>query len=126
MYLRTKDNVLNKWFVGILWLKIIFSSLQLIVSFVDQLNSEPHWTFYVGTLLALFAIGGAYLLANANKIGFYLVVSANLSIAVISGVFDSLNGMWGSLAQIVLLLALMLLSYNGKNVYQVLWGEESK
>lgn len=125
LYLQTKSNVLNKWFVGILWLKIIFSSLQLVSSIIDQINGDPNWTFYVGTLLALFAIGGAYLLANASKIGFYLVVSANLCIAIISGAFGYNIGMWSSLAQIVLLLLLMLLSYNGKNVYQVLWGKES-
>lgn len=142
MELFKGNEKLNQWFVGVLWLKIVVSSIALIGSIIGQLDSDPDWWYMIDVVLMLCAIGGAYLLTTANKVGFYLVVGTNLIVAIISFVryinFDSseygmfagmatqqiLKGVWSGLGQIVLLLLLMLLSRNGKNVYQVLWGQQ--
>ena len=124
MFLQ-KQNVLNTWFVGILWLKIVFTSLSLITTVTKQINNDPNWVFFVGIFLTLGAIIGAYMLTKAYKIGFYLVVLTNLASAVISYIIcPDFMFVWPNLAQIALLLLLMLLKHDGKNVYQVLWGKQ--
>ncbi len=142
MELFKGNELLNKWFVGILWLKIVFSSLALTVAIIGQINSNPDWWFFIDVVLMLIAIGGAYLFISANKIGFYLVIGPNLISAIICWImyinFDSsaygmfaeivtqqyLKGVWTGIGQIILILLLMLLSRNGKNVYQVLWNSK--
>ena len=139
MDLLKGNEILNPWFIGVLWLKIVFSSLALIGSIIGQIEADFDWWFFIDAVLMMSAIGGAYLLTQANKIGFYLMVSTNVIMAVICWVkyinFDTseygmfatmasqkiLQGVWSSIGHILLLLLLMLLPHNGKNVYQILW-----
>lgn len=135
MNIQFKSYALNEWFVGILWVKIIFSSIALVKTCIGQMDNQPDVWFYLGILLMMMAIYGAYLLVNAKKFGFYLIVATNLCSSIIAYVqylnvtddYDGfvsnhyLTGAWSGVAQIVLLLLLMLLPKNGANVYQVLW-----
>ena len=113
------NEMLNQWFVGILWLKIVFSSFALIGAIIGQIETDPNWWFLIDVVLMLCAISGAYLLTTASKIGFYLVVGSNFIVALVSFVryinFDSseygmfagmaaqqiLKGVWSGLGQIV-------------------------
>lgn len=137
------NPALNKWFTGILWVKIAFTSLgliSLIVSYIRQGNNNLPLECATVIITAL-AIVGAYQLTQANRLGFYLVVGTNLFAAIMSyvqyinldpddfGIFYDmassrvLSGVWSGLAQIVILLLLMLIRQNGKNAYEVLWGK---
>ncbi len=91
-------------------------------------------------LLAACAVVGAFMLLNANKIGFYIIVAVNVIIGVLAfyqytqisadqygALYESIRskallGVFGCLGQIVVLMLLMLLKKDGKNAYQVLWG----
>lgn len=137
---------LNKWFTGILWIKIAFTSLgliSLVVNYIQQGSENLPWECATVIITAL-AIVGAYLLTKANRLGFYLVVGTNLFAAIMSyvqyinldpddfGMFYDmassrvLSGVWSGLAQIVILLLLMLIRQNGKNAYEVLWSKSAE
>lgn len=136
-----EEQLLNSWFVAILWVKIVFTSLSVIAAIWEIFTNSNDILLDLGNiLLAIGAILGAYLLLKAKKMGFYLIVLTNIILAMLSyyqftqisvdeyGMMYNLaqqsafKGVWGSLGQIIFIMLLMLLKKDGRNAYQVIWN----
>lgn len=136
-----EEQLLNSWFVAILWIKIVFTSLSVIAAIWEIFTNSNDILLDLGNiLLAIGAILGAYLLLKAKKIGFYLIVLTNIILAMLSyyqftqisvdeyGMMYDLaqqsafRGVWGSIGQIIFIMLLMLLKKDGRNAYQVIWN----
>lgn len=136
-----EEQLLNSWFVAILWVKIVFTSLSVIAAIWEIFtNSNDILLDLENILLAIGAIFGAYLLLKAKKSGFYLIVVTNIILAMLSyyqftqisvdeyGMIYNLaqqsafRGVWGSIGQIIFIMLLMLLKKDGRNAYQVIWN----
>lgn len=74
-------QLLNSWFVGIMWVKIVFSVLGIIGQvwhmFSDITSANP--IVVISVVLAVCAVTGGYWLLGAEKKGFYMIVGANIS-----------------------------------------------
>lgn len=138
------DQLLNSWLVGILWIKIVFTTLgiagEIWKMFTDADYSSP--LVVVNIVLAVCAVIGGYWLLHAEKRGFYLIVGANIALAILSyyqytqisdekygmlyGMAKSsaFRGVWSSLCQILFIMLLMLLKKDEKNAYHVLWSNQ--
>ncbi len=139
-------QVLNSFLIAILWIKLAFTSLGILGQlweFIKDADSiDP--VMVTGIVLAICAVLGVYLLLKVEKTGFYLIVAADIAIAILSyyrythisaseyGMVYSFarelafKGVWSNIGQIILLMLLMLLKRDGKNAYQVLWGSDNQ
>ena len=143
MFRQDGEQLLNSWLVGILWIKIIFSSLGIVGQIWKMITDASYASplVAVNVVLAVCAVIGGYWLLQAEKRGFYLIVGANIALSILSyyqytqitveeyGMFfnmaqqSAFRGVWGSIAQIIFIMLLMLLKKNGKNAYNVIWGD---
>lgn len=134
-------QLLNSWFVGIMWIKIVFSVLGIIGQvwhmFSDITSANP--IVVISVVLAVCAVTGGYWLLGAEKKGFYMIVGANIALAILSyyqytqisadecGMLynmakqEAFRGVWGNICNIIILMLLMLLRKNGKNAYEIIW-----
>lgn len=134
------DQKLNRIFVVILWINIFFTSVATF-ELIDKFTSNNDTVVLLNALLSACAVVGAFLLIKANKKGFYIIVAVNVIMGFLafyqytqtsvdeygilheSAKSGAVKGVLGCLGQIVVLMLLMLLKKDGKNAYQVLWGE---
>ena len=144
LYRKDGEQLLNSWLVGILWIKIVFTTLSVVENIWKMFMEADYNTPLVvaNVMLAIFAIIGGYWLLHAEKRGFYLIVGTNIALAILSyyqytqitfeeyGMYlnmaqqSALRGVWGGLGQILFIMLLMLLKKDGKNAYHVLWTNE--
>lgn len=141
IFKQNEEQLLNSWFVAILWIKIVFTSLSIIGAIWKIFTDSDDILLNVeNILLAIGAVLGAYLLLKAQKNGFYLIVVTNIVLAMLSYyqftqitvdeygmMYDiaqqgALRGVLGSLGQIIFIMLLMLLKKDGRNAYQVIWN----
>lgn len=75
-----RSQLLNSWFLGILWLKIAFTSFAIVLEIWKIFTQADYASPYliINTILAICAVLGAFWLTQAEKKGFYLIVIANL------------------------------------------------
>ena len=138
---QNEEQILNSWFIAILWIKIVFTSLRIIGAIWEIFTDSNGVLLKLeNILLAIGAVLGAYLLLKVEKRGFYLIVVTNIILAMLSYyqftqitideygmMYDiaqqsALRGVWGSLGQIIFIMLLMLLKKDGRNAYQVIWN----
>ena len=125
--MKTKaDQLLHPALTIILKIKIFFTTIAVVASVVKifQNLDTAMMTDWFDIFLAVVAIYGAWLMLQTKKIGFYLVILPNLITGIISLFYlpYMAKGVWMSFGQIAFIMLLMLLKRNGKNAYQVLWG----
>ena len=80
------EQLLNSWLVGILWIKIVFSSLGIVGQIWKMLSNADYANplVAINVVLAVCAVIGGYWLLQAEKRGFYLIVGANVALAILS------------------------------------------
>lgn len=125
--MKTKaDQLLHPALTVILEIKVVLTTIAVMATVVNIFMNLDAVTMadWLQVFLTVVAIYGAWLMLQTRKQGFYLVVIPHLIMGIISLFFlpYMMKGMWMSFGQIAFIMLLMLLRRDGKNAYQVLWG----
>ena len=125
--MKTKaDQLLHPALTVVLKIKILFTTIAIVAGVVKifQNLDTAMMADWFDIFLAVAAIYGAWLMLQTKKLGFYLVAIPNLITGIMSLFYlpYMAKGVWMSFGQIAFVVLLMLLRRDGKNAYQVLWG----